>query len=748
MEMTNLIRVLVVEDDESQASVIRMLLKTELGAEVAVAGSCDEARRMMSTGTFELVTIDYLLPDGNGLDLLEEITAAENHPAVLMVTGHGDEQTAVNAFKHGASGYVVKDKRMPTLLVEEAKSALVKSALERTEIDLFESRGELMSVYEGIVDGVLVADHQTRKFVRTNPAMCEMLGYSESELLSLSISDIHPPDELGTIYEFFEMIFEDETSEARSIHCLRKDGTLFDVDIRGRRITYRGRPSELGMFRDITEHNRAEQALMKSEQRFRSLAFAATDGIVLMDDEGTVTYMNPAAEAIFGYSMEEAVGGRAHVLFAPEDMRDEYASLLGAFARRGNGIVIEAKDGGEAAKAEFPAMKKEGTRFIVEASGSSMLTEERWQIILTVRDVTARREAMDALETSEEMFRKLADASAAGIIIYQGSKFVYVNEAAAAMTGYARDELLTLDFWDVAEPGFRDMVKERGMARQRGEKVPDRYMLPYVTKDGDHHFSDFSASEIEYQGAPAGIATIVDVTHLVRIEEELRAANAELQGFAHTVSHDVKAPLAAARAGVEAFKQLVEKSGDEFDADLARELPEVILRSLVKAGDLVEDLLALAVSRQGDITSIPVEIEKVMLQVADENDAEIRRRGGSLSFDNDLGIILANPTQVYQVFSNLVRNAFQHNTASVPMVEVVNVGDETPGVHRYMVRDNGDGIPELLMERLFDPFLAGPGGGTGIGLAIVSKIVASYGGEIRAFNDGGACVEFTLVDRV
>ena len=121
MEMTNLIRVLVVEDYESQASVIRMLLKTELGAEVAVAGNCDETRRMMSTGTFELVTLDYQLPDGNWLDLLEEITAAQNNPAVLMVTGHGDEQTAVNAFKHGASGYVVKDKRMPTLLVEEAK---------------------------------------------------------------------------------------------------------------------------------------------------------------------------------------------------------------------------------------------------------------------------------------------------------------------------------------------------------------------------------------------------------------------------------------------------------------------------------------------------------------------------------------------------------------------------------------------------------------------------------------------------
>jgi PAS domain S-box-containing protein len=612
MEMVNLIRVLVVEDDESQASVIRMLLKEELGAEVAVAGNRDEARRMMSTGTFELVTVDYQLPGGNGLELLEEIVATDDPPAVLMVTGHGDEQTAVKAFKLGASGYVVKDKRMPTLLVEEAKSALVKAALERTEADLLESREELKSVYEGIVDGVLVADYQTKKFVRTNAAMCEMLGYTEGELLGLNVADIHPPDELGGIYEFFEMIFTGETSEVYPIPCMRKDGTTFDAELRGRRITYRGRPSALGVFRDITERTRAQEAL----------------------------------------------------------------------------------------------------------------------------------------ETSEEMFRKLSDGSSAGIIIYQGSKFVYVNEAVADMTGYTRGELIEMDFWSVAEPGFGELVKERGMARQRGEKVPDRYMFPFVTKSGEHRFGDFYAAEIEYQGGPAGIATIIDITHLVQIEEDLREANAELQGFAHTVSHDLKAPLAAARAGIEAFMQLIEQNDGEIDAALAAELPPVVQRSLVKASELVEDLLALAVSEQTDVASIPVSVERVMSQVADENEAEMRRRGGSLHFDEDMGIVLANPTQVYQVFSNLVRNAFQHNTASVPIVEVLNVDCDTPGLHRYAVRDNGAGIPESIMERLFDPFLSGPGGGTGVGLAIVSRIVASSGGEIEAFNDGGAVVEFTLQDRV
>ncbi|HEY5531550.1 MAG TPA: PAS domain S-box protein [Candidatus Anoxymicrobiaceae bacterium] len=612
MERLSGLRILIVEDEKVQALTLSSFFKHNLGAEVETAGSCEDAREKMAESAFDLITLDFQLPDGDGLELLGEINSNDDPPPVIMVTGHGDERTAVEAFRLGASGYVVKDKRMSTMIVEEAKSALAKAALKRTEADLRESREELKNVYEGIIDGVLVADHETRRFVRTNAAACEMFGHSENELLALGIADIHPADELGHIFSLFEMIFKGETSDARDIPCMRKDGSVFYADLRGSQIIYRGRSCALAVFRDITERKKAEQ---------------------------------------------------------------------------------ELKD-------------------------------------------------------SEELFRKHAESGSAGVIIYQGNKFVYVNDAVVQMTGYTRDELLSMDFWEVAEPGFREQVKERGKARQRGEKVPTRYMFPFVTKIGEHRFSDFSAADIEYQGAPAGIATIIDITHLINIGKELRAANAELQGFARTVSHDLRAPLAAARTGCEVFLQLVSEAGGEIDQDLVSELPAVVHRSLVKACDLVDDLLALAVSNQADGKAKPVDVKEVMSQIADENEAEMRRRGGSLHFDDEMGIVLANPTHVYQVFSNLVRNAFEHNTASVPIVEVHNLGDEAPGIHRYMVRDNGAGIPESMMDRLFDPFLAGPGGGTGIGLSIVSKIVSSCGGEIEAFSDGGACFEFTLLDGV
>ena len=95
---------------------------------------------------------------------------------------------------------------------------------------------------------------------------------------------------------------------------------------------------------------------------------------------------------------------------------------------------------------------------------------------------------------------------------------------------------------------------------------------------------------------------------------------------------------------------------------------------------------------------------------------------------------------------NLISNTIKHNDSENPVLEISYLGDDEGGLHRYLVRDNGSGVPPDDLESIFIPFIKGQTGDTGLGLSIVEKIVKVYHGEIRAYNDNGACFEFTLRD--
>lgn len=115
-------------------------------------------------------------------------------------------------------------------------------------------------------------------------------------------------------------------------------------------------------------------------------------------------------------------------------------------------------------------------------------------------------------------------------------------------------------------------------------------------------------------------------------------------------------------------------------------------------------------------------------------------------YSDALGLPRANPTHIHQLFSNLIVNAVRHCDSPQPRIEISLLGTEPGGGMRYLVRDNGSGIPHELLDRLFSPFVKREGGGSGTGLAIVDKIVKIYNGSIKAYNDNGAFFEFILYD--
>ncbi len=144
--------------------------------------------------------------------------------------------------------------------------------------------------------------------------------------------------------------------------------------------------------------------------------------------------------------------------------------------------------------------------------------------------------AAEALIESERTFRVLAETMPAAIFVHQGDKYVYVNPEAEKMTGYSKEELLNMNFWDWVSPDYQDTMRTRGLARLKGEKIVSRYEIKYRTKDGQEGWADFAAGVIEYGGKPAVIAVAFDITKRKRAEKAQKKSEyilAKSQEMAH-----------------------------------------------------------------------------------------------------------------------------------------------------------------------------------------------------------------------
>ncbi len=148
------------------------------------------------------------------------------------------------------------------------------------------------------------------------------------------------------------------------------------------------------------------------------------------------------------------------------------------------------------------------------------------------------KEILAALKESEQKFRALAEHTATGIFIYRGNQFVYVNPAAEKMTGYTARELLSMNFWDIIHPDQRELVKQRGLRRQRGEKVPSRYEVKLLHKNGEIRWLDYSATQITFEGQPAAMGSAMDITErklaemkLFETQQQLTQLLESIEGF-------------------------------------------------------------------------------------------------------------------------------------------------------------------------------------------------------------------------
>jgi len=249
---------------------------------------------------------------------------------------------------------------------------------------------------------------------------------------------------------------------------------------------------------------------------------------------------------------------------------------------------------------------------------------------------------------------------------------------------------------------------------------------------------------MEIGGETVVKGTVRDITERKVAEKALLRANKELEGYAQTVSHDLKGPLTSITLAASTLGRLLPK-GFATEGSEITDLLRILDSNVWKSAALIDDLLAFAEAGQTPKTLETVDISEVVRSVLKEKKELIEERGVQVSVDDDLGVAVMDPTHAYQMFSNLVGNAVKHNDCENPEIRISCLVETRPGRLRYLVRDNGPGLPDEEMEDIFLPFHKGGNStGTGIGLSIVDKVVRLYDGEVRAYNGSGACFEFTL----
>ena len=168
---------------------------------------------------------------------------------------------------------------------------------------------------------------------------------------------------------------------------------------------------------------------------------------------------------------------------------------------------------------------KDGIRIVGEVSGSPFLRDGKVAGAVCIgRNITRRKKAEDALRESEERFRILMESSPTAILLYQNDKWIYANPAATEIMGYTNQELLSMNFWDIVHPDDRQSVMERGKKRQQSIPVTKRYEFRIVSKDNTVKWVDLSGETIMFNGSPAGIISVLEITERVKMEAALKQA--------------------------------------------------------------------------------------------------------------------------------------------------------------------------------------------------------------------------------
>ena len=592
---------------------------------------------------------------------------------------------------------------------------------------------------ESAPDAMVIAGMDGR-IILVNGQLEALFGYTRDDLIGQPV-EVLIPERFGQQHVAHRADYQAAPrfrvmGEGYELSGRRKDGTEFPVEISLSPGEWDGARFVSAAVRDVSRRHEVELAL----RRQAALLDLAPVAVLVRDRWSAIQYWNRAAERLYGWTQAEARGQVTHTF-----LRTVFPESLAAVAH-----ALETTDFWEG---ELRHTRKDGTELILMSRHALERNHlgEPVAILEINQDVTAARRAEQALRDSEERFRLLVDGARdyAQFLLTPHGLVSTWNLGAERLKGYASSEVIGQHFSRFYTPeDVRAGIPEQllRMAAAEGRVHTEGWR---VRRDGSRFWAEVEITALRNDETSdvRGFAKLTrDMTqrkeseeHLQQVAAELARSNAELEQFAYIASHDLQEPLRM----VASYTQLLRRRyAAKLDAD-ADEFIGYAVDGALRMQALINGLLTYARVGTRPLELVAVDANQIVDAVVADLAAAVADSGATISRE-PLPTVMADATQLHQLFQNLIANAIKFHGA-VPPVVLINA-QPLPDEWVFSVRDQGIGIPPESQERIFMIFqrlhTREEYQGSGIGLAVCKRVVERMGGRIWVESQPGVGTTF------
>lgn len=602
----------------------------------------------------------------------------------------------------------ISDRKKAEMRIRELNRTLESRIAERSDA-LIQSEKRYHDALDKMMEGVQIIDHDWR-YVYLNDAAVAQSSFTREELLGHTMMAKYPGMENTPLFGVLAECMADRCARTMENEFVFPDGSkgVFQLSIQ---------PMSDGLFilsTDITEKKRSEEALRMSEDRFHTAMDSMIEGVSIIGRDWRYLYINDTALSRSTFTREELIGHTIMEIYPGIEQMPFFGHLERCMTERVAGST----------ETEFTFPNGETKRLALKIHPATD------GLFIVSADITEKWKAEEALRISEQRYYHALDSMMEGVsIIGFDWRYVYVNVTTASRTEYPREDLIGRSLFEVF-PGIEKHPHFNILQECMTERVAKKVEAEFKFPNGKVVYFDMSI-----QPAIDGIFILsTDITERKRSEQELeiyreqlKRQNIELEQFAYIASHDLQEPLRM----VSSYVQLLERRyKDKLDND-ANEFISFAVDGTVRMKQLINDLLSYSTLGR-PVTIEVVDMELVLEQVRANLMAVIAETGAVVT-STELPSLRACQSEMVQVMQNLIGNAMKFNQPHIPpQVDIsYRLEDE---YHLFSVTDNGIGIEEEYKEKVFIPFKRlhdrWTYTGSGIGLAVVQKIIHRYDGNV------------------